>query len=75
MRGQSTDRIVWSPAEATGWLTKCAPIGRVHEMPYVYDCPESASDDPLPADADIAGGRIQTFDSIDDLLADLKTSD
>ena len=73
--GQDIGSICWAPSESSDWLTACGSCQSNYEVSAVFDWSEREREEPLPADADIAAGRVQSFGSIDDLIADLQRPD
>lgn len=73
--GQDIRSICWPSFDGSRWLTECAPLQWDHEMSEVFDWPAVECEEPLPADAEIAAGRVCSFDSIEDFIADLKLPD
>ena len=73
--GQNIGSIRWPLLKSSGWLTDCVPVHSDYEVPEVFDWSEPETDEPFPADADIAAGRVCSFDSIEDLIANLKLPD
>ena len=72
-REQNRNFIAWQAVKAgSSHYTPSAPLEWTHEILESIEWPEMSHGELLPADQDIALGRVKTFDSIDDMIAGLK---
>ena len=69
---QNLHRYRWAPVEATDWLTECVPPRFIHLAGDFHEWPEMAECEASPVDTDIIEGRLHSFGSIEDLIANLK---
>ena len=65
-------RCSWTATEDAEWLTDCVPPPSTHLAGDFRDWPDFNEYREAPVDADIIEGRLHSFDSIEELIANMK---
>lgn len=72
--GQSASEqilLAWPPLKAQGWLTPCAEVEPVLRVQINFPWEDEDMLKISTADDDIALGRVERFESIEDLIQNL----
>ena len=70
--GQNVPRCNWTAVEGGDWLTECVPPRFLHLAGDFHQWPDMTEHEESLVDAEIIEGRLHSFDSIEDLIANLK---
>lgn len=69
---QNLPRCSWTAVQGNDWLTECVPPRFLHLADDFHEWPEMVECEASPVDTDIIEGSLHSFDSIEDLIMNLK---